>query len=268
MAKPKGPHGRTGDGGDDGDGGVPRPRGGHHDSSSSIAGGHRAIAEAAAGGRPGGPRSSDGKPTGSQGDNPESGPLRNNPELGKHDDTTLAEIDKARQQVAGRLQEMADEAWDYVDRNKDDILQQDGYQRRRDELLQRYPEDVADLILERTALGTEAHSHLARAIDHEAENMLAPETGFRLRSEVGFDDAGVEQRRVRDQDFRPDVILERQHKDPVTDELNWEVAHAYDLKTGLKTGIDPSWSNRVTRALDLPSPPEELRPTQRPLSVD
>ncbi|GGR99954.1 hypothetical protein GCM10010169_50840 [Micromonospora fulviviridis] len=272
MAKPKGPHGGTGDGGDGGevgDGGVPRQRsGGQHGRPTTVAESHRAIAEAAESGRPGGPRSTDGRPGGSEGDTGSPRP-QNDPELGKHDEQTLEEIAKARQQIAGQLQDMADDAWDHVDQNRDSILQQDGYQRQRDKLIEKgYPEDVADLIVERTALGTESHRHLANAIDSEATTMLDPETGFRLRTEVGYDAQGVETPKVKDQDFRPDVILERQYKDPVTDETDWEVAHAYDLKTGLKTGIEPSWANKVQRVLDLPEPPEELRPTQRPLSVD
>ncbi|MFD2767099.1 hypothetical protein [Micromonospora eburnea] len=268
MAKPKGPHGRPGDG-DGGDGGdnsgVPRQRGGgSHGRPTTVAETHRAVTEAAEGGRPGGPRSQDGKPAGSESDGP-----KNDPELGKHDPQTLEEIAKARQQIAGKLQDMADDAWDHVDQNRDSILQQEGYQRQREKLLEKgYPEDVADLIVERTALGTESHRHLANAIDAEGNTILDPETGFRLRAEVGYDAQGVETPRIKDQDFRPDVILERQYKDSVTDELDWEVAHAYDLKTGLKTGIEPSWANKVQRTLDLPNLPEELRPTQRPLSVD
>ncbi|MFI7283340.1 hypothetical protein ACIBOV_24060 [Micromonospora chersina] len=278
MAKPRGPHGGTGDGGDGGhvgdggeagDGGVPRQRGGgQHGRPTTVAETHRAVTEAAESGRPGGPRSTDGKPGGSEGDAEAQRP-QNDPELDKHDPKSLEEIAKAREQIAGQLQEMVDDAWDHVDQNRDSILQQEGYQRQREKLIEKgYPEDVADLIVERTAMGTEAHRGLANAIDTEATTMLDPETGFRLRTEVGYDAQGVETPKVKDQDFRPDVILERQHKDPVTEETDWEVAHAYDLKTGLKTGIEPSWANKVQRVLGLPEPPEELRPTQRPLSVD
>jgi hypothetical protein len=253
VTRPKGPHGDAGDGGDGADGGVPRPRDGHGRPTATIAEGHEAIADAATRGRPGG----------------ESAQPRNDPKLGKHDEQTVAEIEKARNQIAPKLQQMADDAWDHVDQNKDAILAQEGYQRRREKLLERgYPEETVDLILERTALGTEAHTHFARSIDAEAQNMLPPETGFRLRTEVGYDAQGVETSRQKDQDFRPDVILERQYEDAATGDLDWEVAHAYDLKTGLKTGIEPGWANKVQDKLDLGRPPEEIRPTQRPLSVD
>jgi hypothetical protein len=273
VAKPRGPHGDggdgggVGDGGDVGDGGVPRQRGGgSHGRPGTVAETHRAVTEAAESGRPGGARSTDGRST--EGDADAQRP-QNDPELDKHDERSLEEIARARRQIAGQLQEMVDDAWDHVDQNRDSILQREGYQRQRDKLLERgYPEDVADLIVERTALGTESHRHLANAIDSEATGMLDPETGFRLRTEVGYDAQGVETSNVTDQDFRPDVILERQYRDAATDELDWEVAHAYDLKTGLKTGIEPSWANKVQRVLDLPERPEELRPTQRPLSVD
>ncbi|MFI6262429.1 hypothetical protein [Micromonospora sp. NPDC051006] len=266
MAKPKGPHGDGGDGSDGGDGGVPRPRRSHNGKSTTIAEGHQAIAEAAADGRPGGPGSRDGKPTDSQGDGSDSRRAQNDPELGKHDKSTLEEIEKARKEVAPRLQELVDEAWDHVDQNKDEILQREGYQRQREELIAKgYPDEVADLIVERTAMGTEAHRQLANSIDAEANTLFTADSGFRLRTEIGFDSAGVETRPVRDQEFRPDVILERQYKDPVTGDLDWEVAHAYDLKTGLKTGIAPGWANNVQTTLDLPNAPEELRPTKRPL---
>ncbi|MFJ8581098.1 hypothetical protein [Micromonospora sp. NPDC093277] len=268
MAKPKGPHGHPGEGGDGGEGGgdsgVPRQRGGgSHGRPASVAEIHQNAATAAEGGRPGGPRSQDGKPAG-----PESAGPKNNPELDKHDPQTLEEIAKARQQIAGKLQDMADDAWDHVDQNRDAILQQEGYQRQREALLKSYPEDVADLVVERTALGIESHRHLTNAIDAEGQNILDPETGFRLRTEVGYDAEGVETTNPTDQNFRPDVILERQYTDSASGDLDWEVAHAYDLKTGLKTGIEPSWANKVQQKLDLPNPPEELRPTQRPLSVD
>jgi hypothetical protein len=271
VAKPKGPHGGTGDGGDGGgvgdggdvgDGGVPRQRGGgSHGRPTTVAETHRAVTEAAESGRPGGPRSTEGDADAQR--------PQNDPKLDKHDEKSLEEIGKARRQIADQLQEMVDDAWDHVDQNRDSILQREGYQRQREKLIEKgYPEDVADLIVERTAMGTEAHRGLANAIDSEATTMLDPETGFRLRTEVGYDAQGVETPKVTDQDFRPDVILERQYRDSATDELDWEVAHAYDLKTGLKTGIEPSWANKVQRVLDLPERPEELRPTQRPLSVD
>ncbi|GGQ71392.1 hypothetical protein [Couchioplanes azureus] len=199
------------------------------------------------------------------GDGPDPQRPQNDPDLDKHDPATLAEIQKARKEVAGRLQEMSDEAWDYVEQNKDTLLQKEGYQRQYEAFLERYPEPVAREIVERTALGTEAHSYLARAIDAEAAGMLDESSGFRLRSEVGYDANGIETPRVRDQEFRPDVILEREVRDPVTGDLEWEVVHAYDLKTGLKTGIKPGWSEQVKRLLNLPDAPEELRPTQRPL---
>ncbi|MFI7608060.1 hypothetical protein ACIBTV_23355 [Micromonospora sp. NPDC049366] len=266
MAKPKGPHGDGGDGGD-GDGtGVPRQRGRNNGRSTTIAETHRAVAEAAADGRPGGAGTRDGRSGDGQGGDAETRPPQNDPTLDKKDPQTLEEIKNARRHIADQLQEMADESWDYVDQNKDTLLQREGYQRQREELIAKgYPEDVADTIVERTALGTEAHRHFANSIDSEADTLLPEDTGFRLRTEVGYDSQGVETPRVKDQDFRPDVILERQVKDPVTDELDWEVAHAYDLKTGLKTGIENWWSKKVTDGLDLPEPPTEIRPTQRPL---
>ncbi|WP_091661942.1 hypothetical protein [Micromonospora auratinigra] len=280
MARPRGPHGGGGDGGhptgghpgeghhgeggEAGEGGVPRQRGGQHGAPTSVNGIHQSVAEAGAAGRPGGA----GSPAGRTG-GPESeagGPPRpqNDPDLDLNDPRTLAEITRARNAVADRLQQMADDAWDHVDTNRDAIFQQPGYQRMREDLVDRYGEAGADRVMESMVLGTEAHSHLANAVTTGASGMLDPSTGFRLRSEVNFDAQGVEVSAAPQDGFRPDVILERQATNRVTDQLDWEVAHAYDLKTGLKTGIEPSWSRKVTEALGLPNPPEELRPTQRP----
>ncbi|MEU8112276.1 hypothetical protein [Micromonospora sp. NPDC048947] len=269
MAKPKGPHGRPGDGSeggeDGGDNGVPRQRGdAPHGRPTTVAETHQAVAAAIDRGRPGGPASENGKPAGSKSEDP-----KNNPELDKHDPGTLKEIAKARDAVADKLQKMADDAWDHVDQNRDEILQREGYQRQREKLVESGKhEDVADLIVERTALGIESHRHLADAINAAGKDIIDPATGFRLRPEVGYDSDGVETTKIADQAFRPDVILERQHRDSDTGKLDWEAVHAYDLKTGLKTGIAPGWADTVKQVLDLHAKPEELRPTQRPLSVD
>ena len=114
-------------------------------------------------------------------------------------------------------------------------------------------------------MGTEAHRHLDNSVTNEAATMLPPETGFpSLRV---FDADGVGTSRVKDQDFARTSSSSgsTSHRH---DKAEWEVAHAYDLKTGLKTGIAPGWATRVTEALNLPNRPEELRPTQRPLSTD
>ncbi|MET8912510.1 hypothetical protein, partial [Micromonospora sp. NPDC004551] len=66
---------------------------------------------------------------------------QNDPELDKKDPQTLEEIAKARKQIAGQLQDMVDDAWDHVDQNRDSILQQEGYQRQREKLIEKgYPE--------------------------------------------------------------------------------------------------------------------------------
>ncbi|MFX0594039.1 hypothetical protein [Melissospora conviva] len=290
MTRPRGPRGGDGgQGGDGSDGGVPRQRTGQGGSSASISESHQMITQAATAGRPGNSASRNSGPAGATprngepaGTNPRDGESPQTPEtdsppplpqndatLKKDDPQTLEQIEAARVRVRQRLQELSDEAWDHVDTNRDSILAQEGYQRQREKMIEGgMREEVADLVVERTAMGTEAHRHLDNSVTNEAATMLPPETGFRLRSEVGFDADGVETSRVKDQEFRPDVILERQYQPSADDKAEWEVAHAYDLKTGLKTGIAPGWATRVTEALNLPNRPEELRPTQRPLSTD
>jgi hypothetical protein len=214
----------------------------------------------------------------------------NDPDKAKHDPETIAEVDKARKLIADDLQQIADDAWDHIDNDIDDILQRDGYTRMYDDMLadrvrkfeaaEGHPPPPEQLTAMQHAVksvvtslvsGTEAHRYLEDQItslmsDPPKDSVweqLTADGQYRMRAEVGFNADGLETR-GNDQEVRPDLIMERQARDPATGELKWEVVHVYDLKTGVKTGIEPSWARKVTALLDPLYSPEELRPTQRP----
>jgi hypothetical protein len=112
-------------------------------------------------------------------------------------------------------------------------------------------------------LGTRAHRELEAWINTHADELVDPDTGYRVRAEISFvePEVGVdgvaEAARGTRGSIRPDVILERQTVDSVGNP-KWEVVEVADLKTG-QAGISTSWQNKVDQWLD-PTQTTEIRP--------
>lgn len=107
-------------------------------------------------------------------------------------------------------------------------------------------------------LGTRAHRELEAWIVEHGDELVDPETGYRLRAEVSFGvqadgTIGAVQRGTKGS-IRPDVIMERQTADGV-----WEVVEVADLKTG-RAGISTSWQDRVDGWIE-PTTTREVHPT-------
>ena len=153
------------------------------------------------------------------------------------DPQVLAQIDEMRRPVLDQLQTEVDRIWAET----------------QDALPGASPQQ----------LGTRAHRELEAWINTHADELVDPDTGYRVRAEISFVepepnvDNVVEAARGTRGSIRPDVVLERQTVDSVGNP-KWEVVEVADLKTG-QAGISTSWQTKVDEWLH-PTQTTEIRP--------
>ena len=157
--------------------------------------------------------------------------------LAKADPRVVAQLDDVRTPVMDELQTQVDRIWAETQAALPDASPQQ--------------------------LGTRAHRELDVWIQAHADELVPPESGYRIQSEVSFVDGGELATRGTRGSIRPDVILERRvvDEDGVT---SWEVVEVADLKTG-NAGISASWQRKVDDWL-APNNTTEIRP-QSPVPV-
>ena len=109
-------------------------------------------------------------------------------------------------------------------------------------------------------LGTRAHRELEAWIKAHGDELVDPDSGYRIQAEISFVEGGDEAARGTAGSIRPDVILERRTVDEVGNET-WEVVEVADLKTG-RAGITGSWQRKVDEWL-TPTHTTEIRPGPR-----
>lgn len=107
-------------------------------------------------------------------------------------------------------------------------------------------------------LGTRAHRELEAWIRDHADELVDPDTGYRVQAEISFVEGGGPATRGTAGSIRPDVIIERRVEDAFGNS-SWEVVEVADLKTG-RAGISTSWQTNVDEWLD-PVKTTELRPS-------
>jgi hypothetical protein len=155
------------------------------------------------------------------------------------DARVVAQIEEVRAPVLDEIQQQVDEIWDQT----------------QDALPGASPQQ----------LGTRAHVELERWITEHADELVDPDTGYRVRAEVSFQanpsgPGGIEAARGTAGSIRPDVVIERQVVD-AHGRTTWEVVEVADLKTG-RAGITTSWQRRVDDWI-APNQTTEIRPTPR-----
>jgi len=180
----------------------------------------------------------------------------NDPALDKNDPTERAKIqdqvDEIRAQVQDRFDVSARDAWDEVERRWGTDLRE-RYARAIDE------KGKPDHLFK----GTETHTRWERDIQAALDELIDPDSGYRIRVEVSFDKAGTEVPRGREGSVRPDAILEREVWKTADDGqrvLDWEAVHVWDLKTG-QAVIENPWARKVNDRLDPVTTPETINPT-------
>jgi hypothetical protein len=155
------------------------------------------------------------------------------------DARVVAEIEEVRTPALDQIQQQVDEIWDQT----------------QDALPGASPQQ----------LGTRAHVELEHWITEHADEIIDPDTGYRIRAEVSFQNnpnapGGMEAARGTPGSIRPDVVIERQVVD-AQGRTTWEVVEVADLKTG-QAGITTSWQRRVDDWI-APNRTSEIRPTPR-----
>lgn len=174
---------------------------------------------------------------------------RNDPDWNKADPEDRAriqaQVDEIREQVRERFDSYSRDAWDDVDSRWDDELK-DRYRRPIEE--KGLPEEMFK--------GTETHNRFERQVEEHMNDLIDPESGYRIRVETSWDEDGLEVPRGTKDSKRPDLILERQFRDE-EGELQWETAHVWDLKTGQDV-ITNSWAKAVNERLDPVKTPETI----------
>ncbi|KOV78219.1 hypothetical protein ADL03_40560 [Nocardia sp. NRRL S-836] len=156
-----------------------------------------------------------------------------------------AQVDEIREQVRERFDRYSRDAWDEVDSRWDDELK-DRYKRPIEE--KGLPEEMFK--------GSETHKRFESQVKRDMQELIDPDSGYRIRVERSWDEDGLEVRHGAKDSVRPDLILERQFRDEAG-ELQWETAHVWDLKTGQDV-ISNSWANRVNERLDPVKTPETI----------
>ncbi|WP_433260124.1 hypothetical protein ACQPZF_23220 [Actinosynnema sp. CS-041913] len=179
---------------------------------------------------------------------PEPPPVPNTPvnvpEWDKQDPAERALIQaqtrEIRDQVRGRLDQYADEAWDYTSNHWEEL------KGKYATLLGEKPQMLAG------RKGTEAHSRFKAIVEARMNELITPDSGYRIRPETKWDANGNEQA-ANTGAVVPDLLLERQTADG-----GWEAVHTWDLKTqGAR--IKPKWSNEVIDRLDPVFTPETVK---------
>ncbi|TWP46226.1 hypothetical protein FKR81_36410 [Lentzea tibetensis] len=208
---------------------------------------------------PGSDKNTDGADAKDRGDEPKSDSdstdakdkpetPKNDPDWDKADPADRAriqeQVDQIRDQVRERFDQYSREAWDEVDGNWDDLKKR--YDRPINE--KGLPEEMFK--------GTETHNRFEKRVEQDMNDLIDPESGYRIRVETSWDAEGDLVPRGTKDSIRPDLILERQFRDE-SGRLQWETAHVWDLKTGQDV-ISNSWATKVNDRLDPVKTPETI----------
>lgn len=186
------------------------------------------------------------------GGNPDGSPKpntpSNDPSWDKTDPSDRAKIREQvahiRQEIGSRLTDFAEQAWKKVD-DKWDELKETKFARALGK------ENPAP---EHLLKGAEVGREFDRLLKADMDNLIDPNSGYRIRTEVSFDVDGFETSWSERGSKRPDIILERQRADGI-----WEVVHVWDLKTGGDL-IGKSWADEVMTRTDPVFTPETINP--------
>jgi len=170
----------------------------------------------------------------------------------------FTDIDSAMGHARPRLQHEADQAWASATAKSDPAYFKNpnahGPQTRWDEFVGRKGRDP-----DANVQGTWAHTDVERALNRHGGDILPPDSGYRIRTEVSYGPHG-EVPRSTSGSKRPDIVVEQRNATN-----GWDPAAAVDLKTG-KAGITDDWRTAVSRRAGIdPSRIEELRPGAGPV---
>ncbi|MEU5851117.1 hypothetical protein [Saccharopolyspora shandongensis] len=188
-------------------------------------------------------------------DTPQNNPDwdKNNPE----DRTQIQDqVDQIREEIMPKLNEYGTQAWDEMMQEWPDRLP------RYDNV----PEFRLPMIQ-----GTLAHTNLERMIHENMDDLIRPDSGWRIRTEVSFDPQGNEITERTNSSRRPDILLEREVQTGGSDTGNadtdgqeiddpeYDPTHAIDYKTGNATHTN-KWASEVEERIDPVLTPETLNP--------